>query len=318
MIILPGEDIFKGFSYLQSINALEKSLKVDLGIHSGTKNATFLKSNDNLLGTMCAYELNGPMAMIKLIGLFPKNKSNSHQGLIALFDQDLGKFLAIFEASSITSLRTAAICALVTKELSAPNSKELSLIGAGEQAFHQALAISQVRDIKQINIFNRSSPRSIQLKERLLKRLDKDMRINIFDLKSLKHGLKKTDIISIATASKLPLLKYEYLPKKVHINSLGACTPNLLELDKAILKNIKTLVDDKNIAALEAGNFINNLIDINENILELKDIYKTEIHDLKSQEQTLFNSTGLASHDLILAMHLYKEYGNLNKLSLNF
>jgi alanine dehydrogenase len=62
----------------------------------------------------------------KVITVFPGNDAtpyDSHQGAVLLFDMELGRLIAILDASTITALRTAAVTAVATRLLARPDAR---------------------------------------------------------------------------------------------------------------------------------------------------------------------------------------------------
>ena len=73
----------------------------------------------------------------KLISVFPDNFSRgiqSHQGLVILFDPDSGAPVCVAHAGEITAIRTAAASAVATDALARKDSRQLAVLGYGEQA----------------------------------------------------------------------------------------------------------------------------------------------------------------------------------------
>ena len=171
------------------------------------------------------------------------------------------------------------------------------------------MAISKIRNIKKVNVFNRTSENSKRLKKTLIEK-GFSIPINIYPLNKIKKISKEHDIISISTSSPTPLLMLNDLPKGCHINSIGACTPNVSEIDPDIVNTAYLVVDDIITSNHEAGNLINSKNKtFSNNSKELKETITTT-SSLKN-ELTLFNSTGLGIQDLYCAIHLYRNHQNI-------
>ena len=73
---------------------------------------------DGFLGAMAAH-VDGTLAS-KLVSVFAGNHERglpSHQALVALFDTENGRPLAVMDGTDITAIRTAATSALATRAL---------------------------------------------------------------------------------------------------------------------------------------------------------------------------------------------------------
>ncbi|MET1240396.1 ornithine cyclodeaminase family protein, partial [Enterococcus faecalis] len=80
-----------------------------------------------------------------------------HLCQILLFDSSTGIPVAMMDANAITWLRTAAVSALATDYLAAPNAKSIALIGAGQQASSHLAALQSVRAIEKVFIYDRTA-----------------------------------------------------------------------------------------------------------------------------------------------------------------
>ena len=66
----------------------------------------------------------------KVITVFPGNDAtplDSHLGVVLLFEADMGRLLAIIDASSVTAIRTAAVSGVATKLLATPDAGDLAM-----------------------------------------------------------------------------------------------------------------------------------------------------------------------------------------------
>jgi ornithine cyclodeaminase len=105
-----------------------------------------------------------PALGIKVVCIFPGNFGGTlgtHQGAVLMFDPDDGRLLAVIDAREVTVIRTAAASAVATDALSRPDSKRLTLLGYGEQAWSHLEAVSLVRPISTAwsGAVRRSGPR---------------------------------------------------------------------------------------------------------------------------------------------------------------
>ena len=111
----------------------------------------------NIFGFMPAYL--GEWFGAKLITVFPQNHSAglpSHQGIVLLFDSATGTLRFAADGDAITAVRTGAVSALATDLLANPSASTLALIGAGAQARSHLAAISCVRPLSKVTVWDRS------------------------------------------------------------------------------------------------------------------------------------------------------------------
>ena len=82
--------------------------------------AALVDERDGLLAAMPGYTPSARALATKVMSLFPRNAGSAlptHQGVIAVFDPDDGRPLALLDATAITALRTGAGSALATRLL---------------------------------------------------------------------------------------------------------------------------------------------------------------------------------------------------------
>src|SRR5580698_8619402 len=99
----------------------------------------------------------------KLISVYPENFAKgrqSHQGLVVLFEPEIGEPVCVVHAGEITAILTAAASAAATDALARPEAGRLAILGYGEQAATHARAILKVRDIKAVRVWGRSPQRA--------------------------------------------------------------------------------------------------------------------------------------------------------------
>ena len=196
---------------------------------------------------------------------------------------------------------------MATKYLARENSKVLGIVGAGAQALPQIEAISLVRNIEEIRIFdidrNASDRLALKLKE---KNFDS---VKIDD--NPRKLAENSDIITTVTPSKEPIIFDDWIIEGTHINAIGADAPGKQELDPNILKRSKIVVDDFE-QTVHSGE-VN--VPISKGLILKNDIY-AELGEIVAGKKpgrendieiTVFDSTGLAILDVITGYYVYKE-----------
>src|SRR6266511_1081869 len=74
---------------------------------------------------------------IKTVTIHPGNPArglDTHQGTVTMFDRETGVPTAVLDAAAITEIRTAAVSAVATQALAAPDARDLAIVGAGTEA----------------------------------------------------------------------------------------------------------------------------------------------------------------------------------------
>ena len=237
-------------------------------------------------------------------------------GVMMLFNSENGQLLGIIDSRSITGIRTGAAGAIGSKYLARPQSETLLLVGSGNQALNNLAAnLITMKCLKKVLVFDPKSPQlakdfseraKVQLAAGLL-RDEKQIleRIEIKTIDNLEAGCSTADIITTVTPSLSPLVMKDWVKEGTHINCIGADMEGKQELDDALLPAAKVVVDDKmqstTIGELEKG--------IKKGTYRATNIY-CEIGDIvngnvpgrtNDEEITVFDTTGLALQDLIVA-----------------
>lgn len=276
-----------------------------------------LPGSPNLFGLMPGYigvtsrEKHRGSLGAKVITVFPGNDAtplDSHLGVVLLFEPDMGRLLAIIDASSVTAIRTAAVSGLATKLLSNPDAGDLAILGAGVQAMTHLDAMKTVRSLRRVRVWSRTPARC----ERFVGKAKQRFGITVELMPSARACVEGADIICTVTASREPVLQGAWISPGAHLNAVGASLPTARELDSAAVVKSRVYVDRRESALAEAGDI---LVPMSEGAFTADHI-RGEIGGLllgfvpgreSREEVTLFKSLGLAIEDLAAARHIYDK-----------
>jgi ornithine cyclodeaminase len=267
-------------------------------------------SRAGLLGMMPATIVPYGVMGIKVLSVFPENYKkglSSHQGIFHLFDNEEGQLLLSANADEITAIRTAAVSAVATNLLAKEDSKSICFIGSGTQAFKHLEAILEVRNITNVNVWSNSKEHDL----RFAKKVKEKFELIVNTCSSAKEAVANVDIICTVSASNTPVLNKTWLKEGVHINAVGACTPNARELDSDTVLNSTVFIDNKLAIENESGDL---LIPAGEQNKKISELYKGDLHDLVSYPKTnlkdvntVFISVGFAAEDVAAACFCYRK-----------
>ena len=102
----------------------------------------------------------------KVITVFPGNHGtalDSHQGAVLLFDAANGSLVALLDATSVTTIRTAAVSAVATRLLAREGPVDVAILGAGVQGHSHLEAMHAVRPIARLHVWSRSTVHAREL-----------------------------------------------------------------------------------------------------------------------------------------------------------
>ena len=265
--------------------------------------------NENILGSMPAYEGNSDALAVKLISIFnneAKKNFDSHQGLVVLFSAKDGNPLAIMDAIEITAIRTAAASGVATELLANHENNALAILGSGVQARSHFLAMNEARPISSVYIWSRSLANA----NILAKELSDASSIEINVSKTAELAVKKANLICTVTATRKPILKGEWLTPGSHLNAVGSSSSTTREVDSETIVKSKMFVDSRESALNEAGEFIipasEGLINEAHILGELGEVLEGNVSGRTHKDEiTLFKSLGMAVEDVATAQHIY-------------
>lgn len=224
----------------------------------------------------------GSYSGVKVVSLVPGNPA----GLVAVFGED-GSPIGIVDGPTLTAIRTGAGSGLATELLAPPDVSTLAMFGAGAMAFDQIEAVKAVRPVERVLVWSRSEERADALAQRIGGEVCLDA----------ERAASLADAICTATPATEPLFAAQSLRPTVHINAIGAYTPEMRELPAELVREAFVVVDDRAAAAAEAGDLIQagKAPDA-----EMSDLLAGRI-TAPPQGQTVFKSVGIASQDVAAA-----------------
>ncbi len=246
------------------------------------------------------------MAGTKLVNVHPENPKKgllTVMAVIILNDPKTGIPLALMDGTWITALRTGAASAVATQYLAKKEAKTLGVVGAGFQALTQIVAISKVRRLKEILVYDINEKAIENLKNILAREKIKVEKGRLIEV-------CQKEILVTATPAKEPIVQSEWILPGTHINAIGADAPGKEELEPKILTKAKIVIDCWNQAS-HSGE-IN--VPLAKGIIQRENIY-SELGEIVSREKpgrenekeiTVFDSTGLAIQDLYTANLVYQ------------
>ena len=175
---------------------------------------TAARAQAGLLGVMPGY-VKGVALEAKLVSVFPENHAaglDSHQALIALFDDRTGTPLAVMDGSYITAIRTGGAAAVAADALAREDSTVLAILGAGAQGWSHLRTLPRVRDFAEIRIASRSAEHA-----KSLAALDAKARV----VDGFEEAVRGADVVACCTDAREPVVRLAWLSPGAHVSSVG-------------------------------------------------------------------------------------------------
>ncbi|MEM3004609.1 MAG: alanine dehydrogenase [Candidatus Bathyarchaeia archaeon] len=263
------------------------------------------------LRVMPAYMESMDASAVKVVNVHPNNRRfnlPTVMAVIMLIDPKTGAPQAIMDGTKITAVRTGAAAGVATKYLARADSSKLGIVGAGVQASAQLEFMLQVADISEVRVYDVDD----ESKNRFVTWASRDHPdVNFIPAAGIEEVATSSDIICTVTPSRKPVIIDEWVDYGTHINAIGADAPGKEELDPAILKRSKVVIDDWD-QAWHSGE-IN--VPVSKGLIDRSDIHG-ELGEIivgkkkgraSPREVTVFDSTGLAIQDTVVAKLVYKK-----------
>jgi ornithine cyclodeaminase/alanine dehydrogenase-like protein (mu-crystallin family) len=238
---------------------------------------------------------------LKVICLMPGNPArglDAHQGLVTMFDGDTGVPTAVLDASAVTEIRTAAVSAVATRLLARPDARVMGILGAGVQARSHIVAMGDRFD--EIRVYAPTV-------EHAAKVAAGDPRGVSTVAASGEEAVRGADVVVVATSSREPVLKHEWLSPGMHVNSVGASSKQSRELEVETVAASALFADSRESLRNEASEY---MLAVEQGVIPGEDHVRAELGEVltgmrpgrrDASELTVFRSLGLAVEDLAAA-----------------
>jgi len=275
----------------------------------------FYQKYNGDLRAMPSYLKGFDISAVEILNVHEDNRSKfklpTVMAAVVMIEPKNGLPIAIIGGTHIANMRTGAAGGVAAKHLARKDSRAVGLIGAGAQAKTQLMALLNLfGSLEEVKVWSRTK----QTREDFLDQTKKQYGKQIGRLVSVERAedaVRGADIVVTTTPSKAPILLDDWIKSGVHINCIGADAPGKQELDPAIMKRAKIVVDDWEQAA--HGGEIN--LSLSQGILKREDVW-AELGQIvaglkqgrtNNEEITVFVSSGLAIQAAVTANVAYKK-----------
>jgi alanine dehydrogenase len=206
----------------------------------------YMKYNGDLQ-VMPSYIERLDISAVKVINAHPDNQTKydlpTVMGTIILIDPRNGAPLAIMDGTYITAMRTGAAGGLAAKYLARRNTKVVGFVGAGTQARTQLEALLIVYGkLDLVKVWSRTE----ESRERFVSEMKATYEglADFISVNRTEDAVRDVDVLITTTPSRLPIVLNKWITEGTHITCIGADAPGKEELDPAVLKRAKIVVDD--------------------------------------------------------------------------
>jgi alanine dehydrogenase len=207
------------------------------------RTAADVAERSGFLAVMPAYVPAARALTTKIVSLFPLNDGveiPTHQALIAVFDAEDGRPVALLDGTHITAARTAAGSALSVRLLARDDASTLAILGTGVQARAHARALVRVRALAEVRLAGRDPARAAAVAAELADELDRP----VVACSTYAEALAGAEIVCACTHPVEPVVRREWLAPGVHVASVGF-NPDGREVDDATVAEALVVVESR-------------------------------------------------------------------------
>lgn len=193
-----------------------------------------------------SYRRGAPHFALKIAGTYARRP----YGSIVLVSVETGETIAFFDDGGyLTDLRTAAVAAMVARELGRRDAV-LGVLGTGVQARLQAELHATVLPLAEVHVWGRDAGRAAACAREIGVKLPG---VRVVVSSSPAEVAAAASLIVTATASRAPLLEASDVRPGTHVSAVGSDTPGKQELDARILRDAALLLVDSRTQCAKLG-----------------------------------------------------------------
>lgn len=215
MLVLSGGDVERLLDLDELLDELAEAFRQLSAGRTSVPPRVAARSQHGMLAAMPGY-LPGAGLEVKLVSVFPGNHARglpSHQALIALFDEETGRVLALMDGTYVTTVRTAAASALSVRLLARPDAAILAVLGAGVQGRAHLEALQRVHAFHEVRVASRNPDHAEAL-------ASTSPRARA--MRSFQEAVRGADVVCCCTDSPEPVIAFSWLSPGSHVTSVGS------------------------------------------------------------------------------------------------
>jgi alanine dehydrogenase len=233
-----------------------------------------------------------------------------------LFDHE-GAWRCLVSGNRLGQLRTAAATGVSVDLLARCSARVLACLGAGYQAWTQIEAVTRVREIERVLLWNRTFSRA----GALARRVEKELGITAEVRDTPAAAVAEADIVVTVTAAAAPILRAVDVPEGAHVVLAGSNQSGRREADADLFAGAGAVyADDLTQARSVSGDLI---MAVDEGALAWSDVrplgaavadaeeHPRAVPGIAGHQQdhdyTVFCSQGVGSWDVALAAVVYQR-----------
>jgi len=299
-IVLGGDDVARLADMSAVIAVIEKAFHARAAgqFVAPPRHAVAFPGFGSLIFTTGGMTGGPALAGFRVRNDFDKSDTINDQ-IVAVWNMETARLEGLVLSDEVGAIRTGAIGGVAIKFMARPDAAVAAVIGAGPQARTQIEAAARVRKLREIRVFSRTA------EKRAAFAAATEVRTGVACLaaSSAEAALDGADIVILATTSKTPVIRAEWLKAGAHVNTLGPRSRGASEIGPDVVERASLIATDspEQIAALSAPHFLSGTPAM-DRMIDLADIVTgTAPADIARGSISLFCSIGLAGTEIMIA-----------------
>ncbi len=262
---------------------------------------TFLYRGADTLLSRAAW-IDGMGALVKTATVFPGNPARglaAVNGAAALYSDRDGQLEALVDFHLLTKWKTAGDSLFAASLLARPDSRNITLVGAGTVAYAMMDAYRAVFPDPRFTVWSRSFDSAA--------RFARDLP-GVQAEADLQRAVEGADIICTATMARDPVVRGDWLQPGQHLDLIGAFRPDMREVDDVALTRAALFVDSRHTVLDHIGELKDPLargvITCDDVLADFQDIADGAFRRPAAEAITICKNGGGAHLDLMVARYI--------------
>ena len=159
----------------------------------------------------------------------------------------------LLDNAYLTDVRTAAAGAVAARYLAPAVVDTAGVIGAGVQGRFQMMALRQVRNVKQILVYDQKP----DLQASYVQEMADKLGIPVIPATSVKEVCLASQVVVTCTPAKMPFVDQDFLHPGLHITAMGGDLPEKQELSPPIFEKADIIACDTRSQTFTMGELYN-------------------------------------------------------------
>jgi ornithine cyclodeaminase len=230
---------------------------------------------------------------------------------VLFLDDVSGRVEAMVETSAANAYRTSAAAALSVELLAKRGASTLAVFGAGFMAFHNVMAIREIRPLTRVFIVNRTADRADALVARFQSAGIPASR------STAREACENSEIVVTITGARQPLFEDSWVRKGTHLTCMGADDRGKQELPVELLRRSRLFADLVS-QSTAVGEFQHAATEISSGTVHLEALGAvaagTKSGRQSDEDITIFDTSGIALQDIFLAEMILRECERQGKI----